>query len=180
MCIQPIFLWLAEYLGQDRKECFFHSAWRLRVNGGKTQGQKSGDCGIYTSTHAMCLAFGYNISGVPADHKEKIIGRRRRYVQDLLLRGYTLYNAENPDSPNRQYYPLLDTPPSTAGFSKIPDYIIDSLPDSARRRNPCYTWCQTKAQLGMHCNRNKRFYTRLQGRQSVRAKKNFGKFYRVG
>ncbi|KAE9372115.1 hypothetical protein N431DRAFT_466398 [Stipitochalara longipes BDJ] len=163
-CVPPIFAWLADYIGKNRGGSFFPFDWKLRVNAGRQQSSYRGDCGIYFTTHAMCLAFGYGVGSrtgsFPRDHQAKLMSRRRRYAQDLLHRGFEPFNPA-PNAPNWQYYPLLDKKPtasSSEGFVDIPLDIIEKLPPSIAHRRSCYIACKTKAQLILHCQRNARFY----------------------
>lgn len=142
-CIPALFAWLADYLGKDQKGSFFPFDWKLRVNAGRQQASIRGDCGIYATTHAMCLAFGYGIrnrnGGIPRDHQAKFISRRRRYVQDLLHRGFAVFDPE-PNATNWQYYPLIDRKPTASkseGFFDIPADIIDKLPTLIARQRSC-------------------------------------------
>jgi hypothetical protein len=93
---------LTDYLGKDQKGSFFPFDLKLRVNAGRQQASGRGDCGIYATTHGMCLAFGYGIGkrtgGYPRDHQAKFISRRRRYVQDLVHQGFAAFNLD-PNAP---------------------------------------------------------------------------------
>jgi hypothetical protein len=142
-CIPATFAWLADYLGKDRTGSFFPFDWKLRVNAGWQQTSYRGDCGVYSTTHAMCLAFGYGIGNrtgsFPRDHQTRFISRRRRYAQDLLNRGFTPFNPD-PDTPNWQYYPLLDKKPTASkseGFFDIPSEVTEELPPLIAHRRAC-------------------------------------------
>jgi hypothetical protein len=142
-CVPAIFAWLADYMGKDRRGSFFPFDWKLRVNGGRQQSSYRGDCGIYCTTHAMCLAFGYRVGSrtesFPRDHQAKLVSRRRRYAQDLLHRGFEPFNSA-PEAPNWQYYPLLDKKPtasSSEGFVDIPPHVVEKLPPSIAHRRSC-------------------------------------------
>lgn len=95
-CVPTIFSWLAEYLGNEKGVGFVPYEWKIRTGAGRLQNLWRGDCGIYTVTHAMALAFGYGFDekgAFPKDHQHRMIKRRKRYVQDLMFGGFTLYES---------------------------------------------------------------------------------------
>jgi hypothetical protein len=106
----------------------------LICRAGRQQASHRRDCGIYSTTHAMCLAFGYGVGSrtgaFPRDHQAKLASRGRRYAQDILNRGFATFDR-TPNAPNWQYYPLLDKRPiasKSEGFLDIPSGIIEKLP----------------------------------------------------
>jgi hypothetical protein len=142
-CMPALFTWLADYLGKEETGSFFLFDWKLRVNAGRQQASHRGDCGAYSTTHAMCLAFGYGLGkrtkGFPRDHQARFVSRRRRYVQDLPNRGFTPFNPDT-NASNTQYYPLLDKKPTASkseGFFDIPAEITQKLPPSVAQRRAC-------------------------------------------
>ncbi|PMD13957.1 hypothetical protein NA56DRAFT_412256 [Hyaloscypha hepaticicola] len=162
-CLPAIFAWLTDYLGKHRHSSLFPFDWKKRVNACRQQSCFRGDCGIYSSTYAMCLAFCYGIGvrtgSFARDHQAKFISRRRRYAQDLLNRGFAPFDPSW-NAPNWQYYPLLDNKPTASkceGFIDIPLDVIDKLPRAAANRRACYIGCRTRAKLLLHCRRNARF-----------------------
>lgn len=150
-----IFAWLAEFLGAE----FRPYEWKLRADSGHLQKKSRGDCAIYAATHAMCLAFGYGITDAfPPDHQERMLDRRRRYVQDLMYEGFADFEA---GSENLQYYPLLDTKPEALrsdGFYTLPRSVLKKLPPAVANKRRCYRNCPSKMMLTKHCVRNARFY----------------------
>lgn len=59
--------------------------------------------------------------------------RRKRYVGDILLRGFKLWGENAGERGNAQYYPLLDRVPSREeedGFEALPECVLDALPKS--------------------------------------------------
>ena len=95
MCIPRIFTWLAEFIGNEEGSTFVPSEWKLRTMAGKLQNLWRGDCGVYTVTHVMALAFSYGfkdeLGAFPKDHQVRIMKRRKRYVQDLMFGGFKLW-----------------------------------------------------------------------------------------
>jgi hypothetical protein len=165
-CVAEIFVWLAEFLKDDPKDGFLPYNWKLRTDYGHEQHQKHKDCGIYTVTHAMALAFGWGIgknSGAfPQDHRRqaKRVARRQRYVADLMHQGFKFYDPDSSNN-NIQYYPLLDTIPISSKdehFTMLPKEVVDALPSWAVNRRACYVDCPSKMKLRQHCKRNARFY----------------------
>lgn len=154
-CVPYIFAWLAEFLGSS----FLPYEWKLRTDAGHVQERSRGDCAIYTVTHAMCLAFGYGIvDAFPQDHQDKMLNRRRRYVQDLMYQGFAAFE---PGGRNTQYYPLLDTKPQalrSEGFYTLPRAVLNMLPSKVANKRKCYMNCPSKIVLMKHCTRNARFY----------------------
>lgn len=104
-CIPQIFAWLAEFIGNEEGRVFVPAEWKLRTRAGRLQNLWRGDCGVYTVTHVMALAFGYGygegLGAFPREHQARIIKRRKRYVQDLMFGGFKLYEE---GSPNCEYF----------------------------------------------------------------------------
>lgn len=140
-------------------DSFVAYEWRLRTSAGQIQIRSRGDCAVYTVTHAQCLAFGYGLeSSFPLDHQDKMLARRRRYVQDLMNQGFA---ESEPGGENTQYYPLLDRKPTakrSEGWMELPKFVMDKLPAAVANKNVCYAGCTSKALLVLHCQRNARFY----------------------
>ncbi len=154
--VPAIFLWLAYFLQDD----FLPFEWQLRNDAGHMQRNLGGDCGVYTVTTAMSLAFGYHLGAFPEGHQARALFRRRTYVQDLMLEGFEFWNKD-PNNPNWQYYPLLDTKPTASKnekFFELPKQLIDELPHHVAIRKKCYVECPNKSLLKVHCKRNMRFY----------------------
>lgn len=109
MCMVELFKWLAAFIGHDRDSpypTFVASEWKFRWGAGRLQNLWRGDCGIYTVTHVLAIAFGYgygDIGAFPKDHQHRIIKRRKRYVQDILMGGFKLFNPEKGAS-NCEYF----------------------------------------------------------------------------
>lgn len=163
-CLPQLFSWLATLIGQDSETPFIPSEWTLRTGAGRLQNLWRGDCGIYTVTHAMTLAFGYGygipVGAFPTDHQHKIIKRRKRYVQDLMFGGFRLYKEGNKEG-NCQYYPLIDKKPEAReedDFKPLPQAVLAALPSWCRPIKDCYAKCPNKAALKMHCRRNRALY----------------------
>ncbi|KUJ08551.1 uncharacterized protein LY89DRAFT_788914 [Mollisia scopiformis] len=161
-CIPAVFAWLAEYIGNEEGSAFVPSEWRLRTSAGRLQNLWRGDCGIYTVTHALALAFGYGfgekVGAFPRDHQHRIIKRRKRYVQDLMFGGFSLYEE---GASNLQYYPLIDAKPKALeeeDFESLPQSVLSKLPKWLRPRHPCYEKCPNKTVLKLHCQRNIKLY----------------------
>ncbi|KAE8449204.1 hypothetical protein EG329_008371 [Mollisiaceae sp. DMI_Dod_QoI] len=160
-CMPKLFAWLAEFIGNEQGAGFVPSEWKLRTGAGRLQNLWRGDCGIYTVTHVLTLAFGYGYGekgGFPKDHQHRIIKRRKRYVQDLMLGGFSLYEE---GASNCQYYPLIDKKPEALrkdGFHGLPQSVLNQLPKWARPIKACYAKCPNKSALKLHCRRNAKLY----------------------
>lgn len=161
--VPTIFAWLANLLGTSPTTGFMPYEWHSRTSHAYLQNESRKDCGIYTVTHCLALAFGYGLQengAFPSDHQRRIRARRKRYVQDLMEHGFGFYNDEE-DGGGSQYYPLLDAVPSndkSDGFLALHPDIVAALPRWAQNRRACYLDCPSKAKLVEHCARNKRFY----------------------
>jgi hypothetical protein len=125
MCLQKIFTWLAEFIGNEEGSAFIPSEWKLRTRAGRLQNLWRGDCGVYTVTHIMALAFGYGFKeeqgAFPKEHQARIIKRRKRYVQDLMFGGFKLYEE---GSSNCEYFPSALVRPllMTLSSAILPNY----------------------------------------------------------
>lgn len=128
LSLAPLFAMLAEYLGGHGVKSFLHYEWWLRYDAERIHEMNhyNSECGMYTVTHAMCLAFGYGLSNAklifPEDYQNRMSSRRKRYVLDLLTNGFQFFNSK-PEDPYFQYYPLLDSKPTNriqGEFFKLP------------------------------------------------------------
>lgn len=164
--LPTIFNWLAHLLGNNPHEGFLPYEWKLRTDHGYLQILSRKDCGFYTMTHAMSLAFGWGLNAqktggiFPKDHQDRMVHRRHRCVYDLMKQGFKFYDP-NSENGNESYYPLLDTPPSNDkadGYTNLVEEVIEALPAWAANRRSCYIGCPTALKLKQHCKRNERYY----------------------
>jgi hypothetical protein len=170
-CLEQVFKWLAYWLRQDEKQYqLVPSEWRMRTNAGENQGYaefRKRECGLFSTTHAMSLAFRYSSKFIKWENNPAIKGHMRnrgmRLSHDLYLASFAMY-APNPDEQQaQQYYPLLDTAPDDGkndwdGWTGLVSSVTDELPLHIRHIKANYVLCEEKDDLKEHCRRNRRFY----------------------
>ncbi|KAB8301290.1 hypothetical protein EYC80_003172 [Monilinia laxa] len=164
-CVESFIFLLAAYLGDKPPlaQRFNPCDWKLRTERSELQDKSKPDCGMYTISNIMCVAFGWDLSYGPRQDHE-LQRRRFRLISDLQSGGFRGYNpAEDVD--NTHYYPLNDIKPPDSlieNFIPILRYsglmIYETLPMQICIRSPIYYACPDRETLYKHCARNKRFY----------------------
>lgn len=182
-CVESLICLLKEYLGDEPPlaQRFNPCDWKLRTGKSEWQDRSKPDCGMYTMSNIMCLAFGWDLS-YGSRYGYQIECRRARLVSDLYFGGFQGYDpAKGAD--NSHYYPLNDITPSNSiyeNFIPILTYpglmICETLKPEVRRRSPTYYDCPDKETLYEHCARNSRFYPHFQRREISGPKISFAKF----
>ncbi|KAI9645521.1 hypothetical protein NHQ30_006263 [Ciborinia camelliae] len=164
-CVESLIALLTEYLGDQPPlaQRFNPCDWKLRTGRSGLQDPGSPDCGLFTVSNIMCLAFGWDLDYSPRGRHE-MASRRTRLVADLQFGGFKGYDPD-PNADNTHYYPLNDVRPAnslTENFIPILSYpglmICETLTSGVRGRLPMYYGCPDKEALYEHCGRNRRFY----------------------
>lgn len=153
--------WACKLLGKHLGRSFIHTEWKARTNGSPVQRNSAdSDCGVYTLMNVMCLAFGYDLDKLKKDEFPpgknnddqvfaKMSRKKRRTTAELLhgkfdkfpkhpKRGVSAYAYEFGD---------YDDTIAGAGFSDIPEEVINALPEKTRLNVGKYKNVTTKAEL---------------------------------